>query len=196
MILVLLKADYGPFAPLVAASGCVLAMGAALLFGFKGRARWEPNEIDVPSGPQKVASLVACVSVALIWFNFNNTASALVLTRITIYAMAFTVGSLLVYGSLKGFVFERIYRVGKGTNWKTTKVIGGLWLLSQVRELRRNSHVSIQDIFASYEYDKDYVWSRPSQQLASLLFVVGYLGLTVCGAVTLGSVGILISLKM
>ncbi len=199
MILALFKAaDYGPFSTLVAAAGCILAMGTALLFGFKGRAGWEPDEIDVPSGPQKVAALVACVTVALIWFHFNSASSALILTKIASYCMIATVVSLLLYGTLRGFVYERVQRsdAKETAKWKTGKVIGGLWLLDRARKLRRKNHVSIQDLFASYEYNKDYVWSRPSQQFASLLFVVGYLGLTVCGAVTLGAAGILVSLKM
>ena len=50
--MVIVSANYGPFSSLVGTAGSIIATGAALRLGFKGRARWGPSEEDVSNGPQ------------------------------------------------------------------------------------------------------------------------------------------------
>src|SRR5437764_12309101 len=89
--------DYGPFAPVVAASGSILAMGLALGLGWRGRAKWEPAEEDVPAGPQKIGGLAAAITVALMWARMFDLRYGSTLTEIAISSLAVALASLLSY---------------------------------------------------------------------------------------------------
>jgi hypothetical protein len=210
--MMLLDKDYGAFAPIVSAAGTILAMGAALTLGWKGRARWEPVEEDVPRAPQKVASLVAALMVVLIWAQWNEIQYKSTLTKLVIGCSIALIVSLVVYGLLNGFIYTAV-RKKKGapadsTETEEIKVIGGLWLTKNAREHvgkpegqqvpseRPSQILTVQRMFALSEFTKDEVWSRPSQQLTSMLFTLGYIVLIVAGTVALGSGAILTGLIM
>jgi hypothetical protein len=210
--MIVLERDYGAFAPIVSTAGTILAMGAALTLGWKGRAKWEPVEEDVPRAPQKVASLVAALMVVLIWAQWNEIQYKSTLIKLVIVCSAALIVSLVVYGLLNGFVYTAV-RKKKGApagsiETEEIKVIGGLWLKKNAREYfgkpegaqvpgqHPGQILTVQRMFALSEYVKDEVWSRPSQQLASMLFTLGYLGLIIAGTVALGSGAILTSLAM
>ena len=210
--MMILDKDFGAFAPIVSSAGTILAMGAALTLGWKGRARWEPVEEDVPRAPQKVAGLVAALMVVLIWVQWNAIQYKSTLTKLVIGCSIALIVSLVVYGLLNGFIYTAV-RKKKGapagsTETEEIKVIGGLWLNKnarghvgkpegpQVPGQRPAQILTVQRMFALSEYVKDEVWSRPSQQLASMLFTLGYLGLIVAGTVALGSGAILTGLVM
>lgn len=210
--MMILDKDYEGFAPVVSTAGTILAMGSALTLGWKGRARWEPVQEDVPRAPQKVASLVAALMVVLIWAQWNDIQYKDTLTKLVIWCSMALIVSLVIYGLLMGFVYTAV-RKKKGvpansTETEEIKVIGGLWLNEnarahvgkpegpQVPGLRPAQILTVQRMFALSEYVKDEVWSRPSQQLASMLFTLGYLGLIVAGTVALGSGAILTGLVM
>jgi hypothetical protein len=94
------------------------------------------------------------------------------------------------------------------TKTEEIKVIGGLWLNKNAKEhvgkpegpqvpgQPQSQILTVQRMFALCEYVKDEVWSRLSQQLASMLFTLGYLGLIIAGTVALGSGAILTGLVM
>lgn len=194
--------DYGPFAPVVAASGSVLAMGLALGLGWRGRAKWEPVEEDVPAGPQKVGGLVAAVVVALIWARMFDLQYGSTLTAIAVWCLAVAVVSLLFYMMLQMLLYD-VERVPAkaapgGPPTERVKVIGGLWLLPQAKNKigEKDGPNSTQELFEGAAYKKDLLWSRPAQGLAKVLFALGYIGLTVAGTVALGAASILIALKM
>lgn len=189
--MMLLDTDYGAFAPLVATAGTIVAMGAALTLGWKGRAKWEPVEEDVPRAPQKVAGLVAALMVVLIWVQWNDIQYKSTLTKLVIGCSIALIVSLVVYGLLKGFIYTAV-RKKKGApvgsmETEEIKVIGGLWLNQNAKEHvgkpegpqvpgeRPSQILTVQRMFALSEYVKDEVWSRPSQQISSMLFTLGYL---------------------
>lgn len=202
--------DYGVFGSVVSVAGTIVAMGTALTLGWKGRARWEPVEEDVPRAPQKVASLVAALIVVLIWAQLNDIQYKNTLTRIVIGCSAALIVSLIVYGLLQGFIYTKVQKKrGSPANSKATeeiKVIGGLWLKKAARERvgmpeskqepgqPPSQTLTVQRMFALCEYLKDELWSRPSQQLASMLFTIAYLGLMITGTVALGAASILTGL--
>src|SRR5438132_965532 len=107
MTLMIFK-DYGAFAPIVSAAGSIMAMGAAITLGFKGRAKWEPVEEDVAKGPQKVASVVAALLIVLVWVQFHDVVYKNTLTKLVIWCSSAVIVSLLVYGLLKGYVYKRV----------------------------------------------------------------------------------------
>lgn len=209
MTLMMFK-DYGAFAPIVSTAGSIMAMGAAITLGFKGRAKWEPVEEDVAKGPQKVASAVASLLIVLVWVQFNDVQHKNTLTRLVIWCSCALIVSLLVYGLLNGYVYKKVRKKpGSAPSSKATEeinVIGGLWLTKAARERLlgpeepdapgKQAPLTVQRLFAMADYDKDLLWSRPSQQLASMLFTIGYLGLIIAGTVALGSGAILAGMVM
>jgi uncharacterized membrane protein YjfL (UPF0719 family) len=111
--------DYGAFAPIVSIAGSIMAMGAAITLGFKGRAKWEPVEEDVAKGPQKVASVVASLLIVLVWVQFNDVQHKNTLTSLVIWCSCALIVSLLVYGLLKGYVYKRVrQKTGISSNVK------------------------------------------------------------------------------
>jgi len=202
--------DYGAFAPIVSTAGSIMAMGAAITLGFKGRAKWEPVEEDVAKGPQKVASVVASLLIVLVWVQFNDVRHKNTLTSLVIWCSCALIVSLLVYGLLKGYVYKRVRKKpGSAPTSKATEeinVIGGLWLTKAAKERLsepeepdapgKQAPLTVQRLFAMSDYDKDLLWSRPSQQFASMLFTIGYLGLIIAGTVALGSGAILAGIVM
>lgn len=209
MTLMMLK-DYGAFAPIVSTAGSIMAMGAAITLGFKGRAKWEPVEEDVAKGPQKVASVVASLLIVLIWVQFNDIQYKSTLTKLVIWCLVILILSLLVYGLLRGYVYRKVRKKpGSAATSKATEeinVIGGLWLTKAAKKRLaepeepdnpgQQAPLTVQKLFAMADYDKDLLWSRPSQQLASMLFTLGYLGLIIAGTVALGSGAILTGVMM
>jgi len=203
----MIATDYGVFGPLVSTAGTIIAMGTALTLGFKGRAKWEPVEEDVPSAPQKVASLVAALMCVVILVRWNDIQYRDRLTHIVIDCSITLIASLLVYGFLKGVIYTAVLkRNGSPANSKAPKeikVIGGLWLKTTARNRKDTFEspqepgqpppriLTVQRMFGLSGYHKDELWSRPSQQLASMLFTIGYLGLMIAGTVGLGSAAIL-----
>lgn len=212
MTMIIFETDYGAFAPIVSTAGSIVAMGAALTLGWKGRAKWEPVEEDVPRAPQKVASLVAALMVVLIWTQWNEVQYRDTLTKLVIWCSIGLIVSLIVYGLLKGYIYTAVRKKNgaaeNSTETEEIKVIGGLWPNEnakqhvgkperpQVPGHPPSQILTLQRMFAACEYVKDEVWSRPSQQLASMLFTLGYLGLIIAGTVALGSGAILAGLVM
>lgn len=194
--------NLGPFAPIVAASGSIIAMGVALRLGWRGRAKWEPIEEDVPAGPQKVGGLAAAILVALLYARMYDLRFESILTKIAIYCLIGAVLGLLVYIMLQMLIYEK-ERVPPGAapgtrKTEMIKVIGGLWLRRKARGklLEEDGPDTVQDLFAGAAYQKDALWSRFAQGLSKVLFAIGYICLTVAGTVALGSTSILIALKM
>src|SRR5262249_44090657 len=107
--------DYGVFGSVVSAAGSIVAMGAALTLGWKGRARWEPVEEDVPRAPQKVAGLVAALLVVVMWVQFNDSQFKNTLTKVVVGCSIGLVSSLIVYGLLRGFIYTAV-RKKKGVS--------------------------------------------------------------------------------
>jgi hypothetical protein len=204
---IFVNTDLGVFAPIVSTAGSIIAMGAALTLTWKGKTAWLPVEEDVPRGPHKAASAVASLAVALIWINFNHIEYKSLLTKIVIWCSAALLASLLLYGLLNGFVYTKIRKKTgsppKSTDTEEVKVVGGLWLTknaaTRMKEPEepaepgqlRQGQLTVQRMFAMAEYDKDLLWSRPSQQLAKMLFALGYIGLIITGTVALGTAAIL-----
>ena len=203
-------ADYGAFAPIVSAAGTIIAMGTALRLGWKGRAKWEPVEEDVPRAPQKVASLAAALCVVVIWAQLNDIQFKNTVVKIVIWSVVSLIVSLVAYGLLNGLVYKAV-RKEKGTSENSTStkmvnVIGGLWLKKEAKEWVGKPEfaqqagqpppqtLTVQRMFGRADYEKDVLWSRLSQQLASMLFTLGYIGLIISGTVALGSGAILTGL--
>src|SRR5262245_27849163 len=148
--------DYGGFTTLVKTAGFLVSAALALSLTWKGRARWEPSEQDVPKGAQKVGGLL-CAIIAL-WCGVG------------------TIVSLMIYGMLiTTFTYRRQYSPEPGVV-QTENVIGGFWLTREARTARNENRVPIQQLYQGSAYDKDQLWPRPALALAQQTFVLAYLG--------------------
>lgn len=169
-----------------------MAMVAAISFGWKGRAKWEPDEEDIPKGPQKVASLVAACSIAMIYLLMAKPEFVSQLTRIVIFSLVVTVLSLLVYTLLvNGLIYEKVV-----SKHKTIKIIGGLWKTKTASAAQKKESVTTQELFAGGQYMPDKVWPRIARGLSKVLFLLGYFGLSDAGTIALGTVAVIAGVKL
>lgn len=187
--------DYGPLAHVVSSATALVAATAAITLSFKGRATWEPWEEDIPKGPERVAGVLAAVAIgcAWLWARRENTPE---ITKWASILAGATLVFLLVYGYLVAML-TYVSRVAlrRGGRVDERKVIGGFRLIPAANKAVKQSGQSVQQYFEGTSYNADLVWTRTSRAIAKLLFVVSYSGLSVCGTVALGLVGILIGLR-
>jgi hypothetical protein len=186
--------NYGPFTSLVGTAGSIIATGAALMLGFRGRARWEPSEEDVSKGPQKVGSLLSAVGIVLLWANSRPDQMGS-LTHLIVWLLAITVAALLAYGLLNSTLIYYIEVAVDSHRTEKQKIIGGFWYAKGVAEKIRSLGVTVQDFLAGTGYKVDAVWPRLSRGVAKQAFVLAYLLLTVCGTLALASGSIITGFK-
>jgi hypothetical protein len=179
------QADYGMFANLVKTAGFLLSAAVGLRLTWKGRARWEPSEQDVPRGAQKIGGLLCAVCLAILFSQFSTAQYSSFLAKLSLWLGGFALLSLLIYGVLiSTFTCDRQASVSPGSV-KTEKIIGGFWLTRRARASRDLNEVTIQELLKGAGYNADLVWPRLARALAQQMFVLGYLGLTVCGTLAL-----------
>lgn len=188
--------DYGVFKDIVANAGSLMATVTAIALGFKGRAKWEPSEQDINKGPQRVAGVVSAVFIAVLWA-FRDSENKYFLATGALGSGFLTVLTLCAYGYLISLC--TYYReIVNGNHVNKENIIGGFFLTKAANQMIQNakktnsSPRTIQELFKGSAYDPDLVWTRPSRAFAKQLFVISYLGLTVCGTVALASASILI----
>ena len=118
--------DYGVLSDLVPVVTAFMAGVSALTFAFKGRAKWEPAEEDIPNSAQRVGGLVTAVLIALIWYHLSyKGADSGVVGWIALGLAVFTLVAVLMYGYLVGLLtFDKIVALDDGRT-KTRKIIGG-----------------------------------------------------------------------
>jgi hypothetical protein len=186
--------EYGALAEVVGASVSIMSATGAVILSWKGRARWEPCEEDVPRGPQKVAGLFAAVAIVTLWATCEP-ADIGFLVKLALVMMILTVGFLLSYGFLVGaLTYTQIVYEPKGAT-RQTKLIGGFRLTAKATAARTQKHLTVQECFRRCAFDPDAVWTRNSRVLARQMFTLSYLGLVSCGTVALACAAIVMSLK-
>jgi len=188
-----MSSDYGVLSNIVTTAGSLVSATTALTLGWRGRASWEPSEQDISKGPQKVASLISAVSVALVWVYLRQPEQIDWTSKVTIFGAIFTASFLLLYGfvSATQTYFREIGDSSSDT--KRENVIGGFSLVPEARDfIRDHKTVTLQEYFRIVSYDFDRVWKRSSRALAKQLFVLVYMGLTVSGTISIASASMLV----
>jgi hypothetical protein len=188
--------DYGPLKDIVATGGSIMGAVGALGLAWRGRAKWEPSEQDIPSSAQKVGGLVAAVCIVLLWAEWRNADHAKSLDKLAIVLAISTILFSLLYGYLVGMQSYDVVELAKGQT-RTRRIIGGFWLTPEARSAQASAgNVTVQALLAGAGYDPDQLWSRPSRQLAKLAFQLGYLGLVISGTVALAAISIRLGLAV
>jgi hypothetical protein len=186
--------EYGALGGLVATSGSIVAAATAVTLAFKGRARWEPAEEDIPQAPAKVAGLLTAVAIVVIYVASLRHPDVDWLLPLCIGSALATLGGLFTYVFLiKMFTFDR-KEATSAHQYREYKIIGGLRLKPTARLLLKEEGGpgSIQELFEGAIYDKDRVWTRTSQAFAQLLFLAAFLALQVFGSLALASAAFLL----
>ena len=194
-MIVLAANDYGQLTPLVVTVGTIVSATAAILMGFRGRAKWEPAEEDVSKGPQKVASLIAAIAIVVLWVTHNDPKQVGWLAKLAIGCGIGTIVFLLVYSWLIS-----VYTYKKTTSPQTgqvrdIKIIGGFRLIENAKEELKKNVISVQQLFAGRGYEEDLVWTRASRAAAKMFFVISYLGLTIFGVAALAATAMMLLLN-
>jgi hypothetical protein len=68
--------------------------------------------------------------------------------------------------------------------------VGGFWKRGEAKRDQAKRKWTTQEALEGAAYDPDVLWSPTSRGLAKLCFIVGYLGLTICGTVALAAAAI------
>jgi Ca2+/H+ antiporter len=186
--------EYGPLSNLVATAGAVIAAGAAIAFAWRGRMNWEPSEDDIPKGPQKVGGLIAAVTIVVIWSQYFEVSHLPQVKDIAWVLLGITVLSLLAYILLVTTQTYTKIVSPEANRTEKRKIIGGFWLTTEAKRIKRQKKVTVQELLKGAAYDEDKVWSRLSRALSKICFVLCYLGLTVCGTVALASAAMIVDL--
>ncbi|WP_145063622.1 hypothetical protein [Engelhardtia mirabilis] len=187
----LADADYGPLAQTVAAAGSLLSAMAAIAAAWRGKARWEPVEEDLPGGSRKATGLLSAIGIAAIWYWMRDPAKVRLLTEVSVGLGASCVVSLVIYGILVAvFTYERVVATAPNET-HSEKIIGGFWLTQAASQKRRQRGLTIQELFLGAAYDPDKVWPRLSRALSKACFVLAYGLLVSTGTIGLTCASIL-----
>jgi putative ABC transport system substrate-binding protein len=191
-----MSADYGIFTDVVKAVGFLASASAAISLTWKGRARWEPSEEDIPKGPQKVAGLASAVALGLLWSFAAHNAHLQFLKTLTFWALGLCISALLVYGYLVG-VQTYLRETTQGGTSAIEKIIGGFWLRPHAHRATQKGPqpLTVQEFLTQSNGNVDRVWSRQSRGLAKTIFTICYLLLTVPGTISLTSASMLVLYK-
>ena len=186
--------EYGDLLPLVKAAGWLISAAWALIFGWRGRSkRWAPSEEEIPGAPSRIAGLLTAVLLGVLWFQETSdiTQGRWLLPILWVSVAVTVVAFLLNNFALTTLMYERVE--AQHNQPVTTRIVGGLWLTPEAREVRRKAHDTIQNIFAGNEYVADRVWPRPARAFAKVLLITFYLLFTVGGSAALAA-GALVTL--
>ncbi|HEY0152394.1 MAG TPA: hypothetical protein VGB92_10370 [Longimicrobium sp.] len=201
------------FADLVKGAGFLISATATLSLTWRGRAKWEPSEQDLPRGVQRLGGLLGAIALGILFTQYATAAYQDELIRALIWLATLAVASFVLYGILiKVYTYKKRESKKQG-EWDEYNIIGGYWLTAAAREAKaqpvvvaptRGQHlptpvphiqvVTIQDLFEGAAYKEDAVWPRLSRALAQQSFNLAYLGLTVCGTIALSIAAILVIL--
>ena len=184
--------DYGILTNLVKVAGTLISASVAIGLTWRGRAKWEPSEIDIPKGPGRVAGLMTAVAVAIIWSVIADTTHLKLLTQLAIGLAIGTFIALLIYSFL---VATQTYRIITDTSEQ--KIIGGFSYTKRAKKVlsKRTNELTTQEFLTTNNYDPDKVWTRTSRALAKTCFLICYISLTVCGTIALSCAAIVFLLS-
>jgi hypothetical protein len=178
---------------IVKGATAALAMIGALYAGFKGRAKWEPHDQDVPKGAQRFGSLGACVLVVLILYFFGSPKYAVVVAAIMVVVLIVGFLSYQTYQYLTSSLIYELEKVTKGVSGRI-KVLGGerqdLSVQAQ-KEIKRGA--TVQELVEGCGGDLEKIWPQESRAKTKQKYERSYTLMIICGTTALACVGIFFS---
>jgi len=179
--------DYGDLALLVKAAGWLASSAAALILSWRGRSKkWIPVQDELP----QIATLGRLLTIgllALLWFgSATDLTQGHWLVRIVIGSAVLTVVLFLV----NNFALTNLIYQSRTPTGQSIKVLGGLWLKAEARASL--SKDTVEGFLAGNAYNKDRVWTRPSQGFAKMLVYTTFIVFTASGSSVLAGGALLL----
>jgi hypothetical protein len=170
-----------------------MSAGAVVILTFKPRASWEPSEQDVSTAPQKIAGMLTAAGIGVIWKRLSDSAYDDLLIRLGIGLLLGCLLSLIVYAVLiRAMTYVQEHR-SPANEIEFRSIIGGFRLTDAARRsLMKLPGLTQQELLRDSENDPGKVWKPFYRKLAKVLFISGYIGLTVCGSIALSSIAIVL----
>lgn len=164
-------------------AGTLVTAGASLYLSWKGRAKWEPSEIDVPQLPQRIVGLLNALFLGWLLLGSSSTHDLQNHPGIVVKLAGLFVASALLYLFLTATVVYDSY-----PNNRKVRVIGGFYLTrkarSEIKRIRPALTVG-EYLVKKVKSNPDHVWPRPGRGIMKVLFVACYVTLSVAGTTAL-----------
>lgn len=186
---------YGDLTDLVKTAGFLFSAAIAISLTWRGRARWEPSEQDLPKAPQRMAGLISAVLLAILWYVASSTNAWLMIVLALVFT-GLTIISVILYCIHIGVLTFDLPADPTAINTNATKIIGGYWLTV---EAKRKSLFKTRPVSPAQQLTEsrqpEQIWPRLSRTLAKIGFMIGYISLNTFGTLALASASTLLLMR-
>jgi hypothetical protein len=185
--------DYGQLTKMVVTATALMAAAGAIIKLFRRGGKWEPLQENFGDLSRKVGALVTAVVVGLMWANLRQDKS--MLNWIGVSSIVLLLICTIIYSYLTGKQTYKKIVVKQGKPVER-KIIGGFSLTDVAKSnmaqapQRVGREITVQEYYEGTQYNEELVWSRSSLEYAKSLFILGYVGLIVSGAIALSAVAL------
>lgn len=183
--------ELGILTGLVDDVGALMAAGLALTLAFKGRNKWEPVEEDIPNVSVRIVGLLTAVGVGILYFKSVTGTNANIYMWLAIMFSIILLVGLFFYILLITIYTYVDVKAPTGAS-ESKKVIGGFSLTDDAKEALKK-YKTVQEVYFKAAYEKDLVWTRPSQALAKFSFLFAYFLIITGGCFALASGAIMLN---
>ncbi|HEV3074703.1 MAG TPA: hypothetical protein VHB47_09830 [Thermoanaerobaculia bacterium] len=142
--------------------------------------------------PARVGGVLTAALVAVLWTQLADKHEAPLTLRLIVWFGCFTLASLLAYSFVISTLIYKEKYSPAANQVAERLIIGGFLLTAPARAEKKERNLTVQEIFDRGAYNKDRIWNPASRALSKLLFILLYLGLTVCGTALLTCASILL----
>jgi len=176
---------------IVKGAAAALAMVLALYLGFKGRAKSEPHDQDIPGLSQRIGALAACVFIGMIVYFLGIPQYAWIIAVITLVCLTVAIVSYTRYQFLTTTHIYNIERVAKGRSQRIN-ILGGDTLTPKAKKHHKAGE-PIQKLIDGCGGELGNIWDNSSRARTRGKYELSYIGMVVGATTTLGCVGIFFS---
>jgi len=176
---------------IVKGAAAALAMIMALYLGFKGRAKSEPHDQDIPGLSQRIGALASCVAIGIIVYFLGVPQFAWALALIMVAALIVVLTAYFKYQFLTTTHIYTIERVVKGES-KRINILGGD-VLRPAAQAKRDEGKSIQQLIDGSGGDLGHIWENDARARTRQKYEASYIGLMAGATTALACVGIFFS---
>jgi hypothetical protein len=190
--MILLAADYGVFAPLVASTSAIMAAGGAIILLWAGGLeKWRPPDADLPGMAKRIIFLACSVVMVLLAMdatpqNFER------MKVIAEWLLGICVILGVVYSPLRhGLYHSKLDPDGKGRS----PILGGLWMRASAKtSMKQNNITEINDLLDGSP-GPQAIWSGFSRFLAQVLILGMFIIFVVSATASLMEAGLIVCVK-
>ncbi len=181
--------DYGVFANIVAAAGCLTAAAGAIGFSWLKRAKWQPPEEIVPAAVSRLTGLLSSVAIACLYvFGRSWGAPVLGIMAATLAFIAVVALYISIRTNVKYSFYYPLPAIEKN------RILGGSKLTQEARKIQENEGFSEQVLLEHLQGARDSLWTKDSQGEVQAASAIGYILLIACGTTAIAASALLVVL--